>query len=105
MHSYTNYMIVRLNSVPSSEVPRSPVRPLEVLTARTGSPTSNPGQGVACNLSKKIIFFFGMDRSQISLLRQTVFSCIFPLDRLVKIFVTFSSKLRPASWTFLAYDS
>ena len=35
---------------------------LKVLTARTGSPTSNPDWfSVACNLRKKIIFFFGMD--------------------------------------------
>ena len=58
---YKTHSIVRLNTVPSSEVPWSPVRPLKVLTVRTGFPTSYPGKGVACNLTEKIIFFFGMD--------------------------------------------
>ena len=54
--------------MPSCEVHRSPIRPLEVLTASTGSPTSHPDlRGAASNLEEKIIFFFGMDRSQISL--------------------------------------
>ena len=70
---YLSYAIVRLSFEPIREVPRSPIRPLEVLTARTGSPTSYPDSvRVPRNLQQKIIFLFRMDGSQISLKKRMI---------------------------------
>ena len=56
------YIIAWLIFVPCSEVPRSPVRPLKVFTARAGSLAPDPDWvAVSKQVEQEIVFLFGMD--------------------------------------------